>query len=425
MSSHQHSSSKVSTSISISQSNMKYRGDASSRRESKKRKTKSHEQQLKERENEQKLRRKQLTLYQHPMRVLSLFLGVCTEYLFSMCKQIMLHPLMMVLIVPIVCIIMTRCIISPLLDYRVELIEDLYIYIEWILWWLILGILSSIGLGTGMHSGILFLFPFIGQVCMAAATCHSLSFDTFGANQFHCIEKHAEADSTVTFWGLFAKVFWPSFLWGSGTAIGEIPPYAVTLAAKRAGKEDEFAELQHDIDKNAKSLFNRMKLWMITFLERYGFWAVLAFAAWPNMAFDMAGIACGHFEMPFLTFFAATFIGKACIKVNLQIMFFVTMFNEKTLNKLIDYLEHFGFESFSDAATDFFETQRNVILGNIDTTLQHKKKGTPIFKTLWTLIVGGFILMFVASTIQLFAQQKQKELDERENEKWLKAHTEK
>jgi hypothetical protein len=38
---------------------------------------------------------------------------------------------------------------------------------EWTLyttWWIGLGILSSIGLGTGMHSGLLFLFPHMLKV---------------------------------------------------------------------------------------------------------------------------------------------------------------------------------------------------------------------------------------------------------------------
>jgi hypothetical protein len=38
---------------------------------------------------------------------------------------------------------------------------------EWTLyvsWWLGLGVLSSIGLGTGMHSGLLFLFPHMLKV---------------------------------------------------------------------------------------------------------------------------------------------------------------------------------------------------------------------------------------------------------------------
>jgi hypothetical protein len=39
---------------------------------------------------------------------------------------------------------------------------------EWVLyttWWISLGVLSSIGLGTGMHSGLLFLFPHMLKVC--------------------------------------------------------------------------------------------------------------------------------------------------------------------------------------------------------------------------------------------------------------------
>lgn len=34
------------------------------------------------------------------------------------------------------------------------------------------------------------------------------------------------------------------------------------------------------------------------------------------MAFDLCGIACGHFGLPFMTFFGATFIGKALIKAS-------------------------------------------------------------------------------------------------------------
>lgn len=40
-------------------------------------------------------------------------------------------------------------------------------------------------------------------------------------------------------------------------------------------------------------------------------------AAWPNAAFDLCGICCGHFQMSFWQFFGATFIGKALIKVGM------------------------------------------------------------------------------------------------------------
>lgn len=33
----------------------------------------------------------------------------------------------------------------------------------------------------------------------------------------------------------------------------------------------------------------RMKRWMIEILQRFGFWAVLGFSAYPNAAFDLVG----------------------------------------------------------------------------------------------------------------------------------------
>lgn len=38
-------------------------------------------------------------------------------------------------------------------------------------------------------------------------------------------------------------------------------------------------------------------------------------SAYPNAFFDLCGMCCGHFNMPFWTFFGAVFIGKALIKV--------------------------------------------------------------------------------------------------------------
>lgn len=42
--------------------------------------------------------------------------------------------------------------------------HPLQLYAEYGLWWVGLGVLSSIGLGTGMHSGLLFLFPHMLKV---------------------------------------------------------------------------------------------------------------------------------------------------------------------------------------------------------------------------------------------------------------------
>ncbi|BAH93995.1 Os07g0571500, partial [Oryza sativa Japonica Group] len=41
----------------------------------------------------------------------------------------------------------------------------------------------------------------------------------------------------------------------------------------------------------------------------------------PNPLFDLAGILCGQFNIPFWKFFLATLIGKAVIKVYIQVCY--------------------------------------------------------------------------------------------------------
>eukprot|EP00948_MAST-09A_sp_MAST-9A-sp1_P003933 g3933.t1 len=153
-----------------------------------------------------------------------------------------------------------------------------------------------------------------------------------------CSVLHSKDQDHVETYGIF-DVFlkvWPAcFLWGTGTAFGEIPPYLFSYAAVAAGNVENDAEYQNfenakrkqkmdsssgTTKRNEESLniIERLRLWTLNFVEEYGFWGVLALSSWPNAAFDMCGICCGHFQMPFFSFFSAVWIGKAVIKVNLQ-----------------------------------------------------------------------------------------------------------
>lgn len=48
--------------------------------------------------------------------------------------------------------------------------------ILWCLYWLGLGVLSSVGLGTGLHTFLLYLGPHIAAVTLAAYECGTLNF---------------------------------------------------------------------------------------------------------------------------------------------------------------------------------------------------------------------------------------------------------
>ena len=54
--------------------------------------------------------------------------------------------------------------------------------------------------------------------------------------------------------------------------------------------------------------------------------------------FDLAGITCGHFGIPFMTFFGATFIGKACIKATIQTVFVILTFSKHHIESMLNLI---------------------------------------------------------------------------------------
>jgi len=212
-----------------------------------------------------------------------------------------------------------------------------------IAWWVILGVLSSIGFGTGLHSGVMFLFPHVMQVVAAAEACHTTS-GLVAWYQHPCkLDCHTTTgpkdDSTVTVLRLWALITVQCMLWGFGTAIGELPPYLVSRAARETGCTDSEYQAELDDAKSKADVFSKMKIWTINFTEKHGFLGVFLLASWPNAAFDMCGMCCGYVLMPFWTFFIATCCGKGLVKVNLQAFFFINLFGSSAFQVLLAGLD--------------------------------------------------------------------------------------
>jgi hypothetical protein len=104
-----------------------------------------------------------------------------------------------------------------------------------IAYWILLGIASSIGLGTGLHTFVLYLGPHIAKVAIVATHCGYLpdmmpsrwNFDHFADCQCKIAFKLESTSSPIGIFGIILAVQIESFLWGLGTAIGELPPYFV------------------------------------------------------------------------------------------------------------------------------------------------------------------------------------------------------
>lgn len=185
------------------------------------------------------------------------------------------------------------------------------------MWWIGLGVASSIGLGTGLHTFVLYLGPHMAKVTMASNECNyvpDLLPSRWKFEYFHSCPEY-NGPVTLSSFEIFKSVILEASLWGLGTAIGELPPYFISKAAALSGKKaDELSELEQEMDN---SLFGRAKKLLYVNLKKHAFIVVLLAASIPNPLFDLAGLTCGHFLIPFATFFGATFIGKAIIKVSI------------------------------------------------------------------------------------------------------------
>merc|ERR1712019_196368 len=104
--------------------------------------------------------------------------------------------------------------------------------------------------------------------------------------------------------------------------------------------DDEFtSELADALEEaDTSTLFGKGKAFMHGLVEKVGFFGILLAASIPNPLFDLAGITCGHFLIPFWTFFGATLIGKAIVKMHIQMVFIIFLFSKHHIQSVVGLL---------------------------------------------------------------------------------------
>ena len=192
-------------------------------------------------------------------------------------------------------VVLTAAIIFSLRSFEgphLEKVQAIEEYLLWCSWWIGLGVLSSVGLGTGLHTFLLYLGPHIAAVTLASYECGTTDFPSPPyPDSIICPEtvKGTEEPLPMTIWRIMSKVRIEAFCWGVGTALGELPPYFMAKAHRLSGHdpdedsedEDEFLELQEKMKKNPKDLswLDSAKLKVEHLVEKVGFFGILACAS--------------------------------------------------------------------------------------------------------------------------------------------------
>ena len=268
-----------------------------------------------------------------------------------------------------------------------------------ITYWFSLGVMSSIGLGFGVHTGFLILFPLISKVAILANHCGNTNFTLYGEDSFNCIPNEEKSVSTFR---IYTKIFIPSFAWAIGTACGEIPPYWISRF-DRLNRTSSF-DFSNFTQNSVMKILNKIT---IDLLLKYQFWAILLLSSYPNAAFDLCGIAAGHYLIPFSEFISATIIGKAFIKTPLQSILLIKLFTTNQIESFIGSLP------LSSSLLSILEEYKMKLINPNESKTQGITL-VSVFSFLWNTAIVVLVFYFIKSTIETIANKQKKE-KEKEN----------
>ncbi|TYJ20053.1 hypothetical protein E1A91_A09G233700v1 [Gossypium mustelinum] len=318
-------------------------------------------------------------------------------------------------------------------------VDELSQYIRFGLWWIALGVASSIGLGSGLHTFVLYLGPHIALFTIKAMQCgrvdlKSAPYDTIQLKRGPSwLDKSCEEfgpplfssthGSRVPLSSILQQVQLEAILWGIGTALGELPPYFISRAASESGREfNAMEELDGSSSEDPGVIaaqLEKIKRWLLSHSQHLNFFTILILASVPNPLFDLAGIMCGQFGIPFWEFFLSTLIGKAFIKTYIQMVFIISICN----NQLLDWIENEliwvlgfvpGFDTFLPTLTAKLHAAKDKYLSTSQPLPSNiKGKWDLSFASIWNTVVWLMLMNFFVKIVNATAQRYyKKQMDE-------------
>lgn len=262
-------------------------------------------------------------------------------------------------------------------------------------YWFILGVMSSIGLGFGVHTGFLILFPLVSKVAILSSECNSTNFEIYGDDAFNCIPGNEQPKT----FQIYSKIFTESFFWAVGTACGEVPPYWISRF-DRLNRSSSF-DFTNFTNSRIMNFLNKVT---IDLLLKFRFWAILFLSSYPNAAFDLCGIAAGHYLIPFREFISATIIGKAFIKTPMQCYLLIRLFTsdviEKTILKLPDFISHIILELVNGYKLKLSKPEE----------VENEFGILTVISFLWNSVIVLLVLYFFKSIIDTMANNEKNKI---------------
>ncbi|XP_020574520.1 vacuole membrane protein KMS1 [Phalaenopsis equestris] len=379
-----------------------------------------------------------LTLTTQPFKTLLFFSFALVAYL----KQLLLYLFRKGGLVVLFSVFLGAFGFLIAVDGSHEHVQEFLNYFSYALWWVALGVASSIGLGSGLHTFVLYLGPHIAFFTIKAMKCGRVDFKSAPYDTIQFNKKPSWLENDCSIYGppmfsslhgslvrvpissILPQVQLEAVLWGFGTALGELPPYFISRAARLSGNSvdgmEDLTAVSTKEDGILSSLLKKTKRWLYNHSQHMNFFTILALASVPNPLFDLAGIMCGQFGVTFWKFFLATLLGKAIFKTHIQTFFIISLCN----NQLLEWVENELIWVFSrvpilSSILPAIVTKLNLIQAKylsapVPSTAPSEGKGRHwnlSFTTVWNAVIWlmlmNFFVKIVTDTAQTYLKQQQ------------------
>ncbi|CAN1280247.1 hypothetical protein LINPERPRIM_LOCUS17366 [Linum perenne] len=238
-----------------------------------------------------------LTIATQPIKTLKFFVLSIFQY-FKLCVLYLLGKGVWLMLLSAV--VVAFVFLVPTIDGPHEKhLEEVYHYLRFGLWWIALGVASSIGLGSGLHTFVLYLGPHIALFTIKAMQCgrvdlKSAPYDTIQLDRGPSwLDKDCDEFGDPIFQShnllrvplssILPHVQIEAVLWGIGTALGELPPYFISRAARLSGSNiDSMEELEVVSSEGDGVIATRLKTikrWLMSHAQHLNFFTILALAS--------------------------------------------------------------------------------------------------------------------------------------------------
>lgn len=262
--------------------------------------------------------------------------------------------------------------------------EMVFQNVTWHAYWFVLGVLSSMSLGSSADTFSFYLAPFIARVAHVANACGSTEFDVFGEAALRCphVVPEGSAPLHVDLATMVTKVYFEVFFWSLGTVVMDLAYYVIGKSA---------------MPSEAPSLVH-IQAWAQRRFSSAPRGSLLLLGIFPWLFSELAALGAGFYGVSLGRFFFSTFVGRLAGGL-FRAAWIAMVFSPAKLSKAVAWISSFVSPHLALWVQSAAYWYRSRII--------HHSAGSSMLSLAWKGVILGTIVFTIYRSVRTGAREYQ------------------